>query len=174
MEKDQWLRLTDYATKHQISVSTLRRRIKTGEIKYRFADGKYLIHDSATPLMSEPMSPLSSFARQMTETATEAAPFMREMQERLNQLRGSTGQANEGKMGSQIVDEPIFASANRLVGELKKAYMNVLQEKEEQIIQLKEEVTDLKTLVRVLEVDNDRLRRYLEFYQENQLQLTTP
>jgi regulator of replication initiation timing len=39
--------------------------------------------------------------------------------------------------------------------------MNVLQEKEEQLIQLKEEVSDLKTLVRVLEDENERLRRIL-------------
>ena len=50
---------------------------------------------------------------------------------------------------------------SRLLNELKRAYTNVLQEKEEQLIQLKEEVADLKTLVRVLESDNDRMRRIL-------------
>ena len=47
--------------------------------------------------------------------------------------------------------ETILAAANNLVSEIKKAYSLVLQEKEEQILLLKEEVADLKTLVRVLE-----------------------
>lgn len=55
--------------------------------------------------------------------------------------------------------EPILTAANRLLTELKKAYTQVLQEKEEQIMHLKEEITDLKTLVRVLESDNDRYKR---------------
>lgn len=54
-------------------------------------------------------------------------------------------------------DEPILTAANRLLTELKKAYTQILQEKEEQILHLKEEVTDLKTLVRVLEAENERL-----------------
>ena len=56
-------------------------------------------------------------------------------------------------------DEPILTAANKLLNELKKAYSLILQEKEEQILHLKEEVSDLKTLVRVLESENDRLRR---------------
>ena len=51
-----------------------------------------------------------------------------------------------------------MTAANKLLNELKKAYTQILQEKEEQIFQLKEEVTDLKTLVRVLESENDRLK----------------
>ena len=56
-----------------------------------------------------------------------------------------------------VKDEPILTAANKLLNELKKAYTLILQEKEEQILQLKEELSDLKTLVRVLESENDRL-----------------
>lgn len=48
--------------------------------------------------------------------------------------------------------------AEKLVAELKSAYVLILQEKEEMILQLKEEVADLKTLVRILESENERLR----------------
>ncbi len=54
-------------------------------------------------------------------------------------------------------DEPILTAANRLLNELKKAYSQILQEKEEQIMQLKDEQADLKTLIRVLEGENQRL-----------------
>ncbi len=50
--------------------------------------------------------------------------------------------------------EPILTAANRLLTELKKAYAQVLQEKEETILLLKEECSDLKTLVRALESEH--------------------
>lgn len=56
-------------------------------------------------------------------------------------------------------NEPVLTAANKLLNELKKAYTQVLQEKEEQMMILKEEVSDLKTLVKVLESENDRLKK---------------
>lgn len=55
-------------------------------------------------------------------------------------------------------DEPILTAANKLLNELKTAYTQILHEKDEQIVQLKDEVSDLKTLVRVLESENERLK----------------
>jgi len=121
---DHWLLLTDYASKHRISVSTLRRRIKADQIKYKLDHGRYFILEDDAP------------------APAPVVPEFKELSE-----KGS--------------DEPILSSATRLLNELKRAYTNVLQEKEEQLIQLKEEVADLKTLVRVLESDNDRMRRIL-------------
>ena len=61
-------------------------------------------------------------------------------------------------LAKAVNEEPILTAANRLLTELKRAYTQILQEKEEQILNLKSEVADLKTLVRVLEGDNDRLK----------------
>lgn len=55
------------------------------------------------------------------------------------------------RISNEPLEESILATANKLLGELKKAYSQILQEKEQQILNLKEEVSDLKTLVRVLE-----------------------
>lgn len=55
-------------------------------------------------------------------------------------------------------DEPILNAANKLLSELKKAYSQILLEKEEEVCLLKEEIADLKTLVRVLESENARLK----------------
>lgn len=52
-----------------------------------------------------------------------------------------------------------WAATQSLLNEIKKAYSLILQEKEEQILQLKEEVADLKTLVRVLEDENSRIKK---------------
>ncbi len=54
--------------------------------------------------------------------------------------------------------ESVITAANRLLADLKKAYTQVLQDKELQIVSLKEEIADLKTLVKILESENDRHR----------------
>jgi hypothetical protein len=54
--------------------------------------------------------------------------------------------------------ESVLTAANRLLTDLKKAYTQVLQEKEQLISDLREENSDLKTLIKVLESENDRLR----------------
>ena len=50
-----------------------------------------------------------------------------------------------------------FHTAKALLDELKKAYMQSLQSKEDQIIQLKQQISDLKTLVMYLERENEKI-----------------
>lgn len=128
----------EYSNKYRVSLSTLRRRIKAGEIEYKFADGKYLIKDGPLQLSSTleavaPPSPVSPQVQSQPEPQPAAQPAPDQ--------------------------DPFWRSTQGLLNEIKKAYSLILQEKEEQILQLKEEVADLKTLVRVLEEENARLKR---------------
>ncbi len=43
-----WLSINEYSTIKNISVSTIRRRIKSGRVKHKFEDGKYYIFDTIT------------------------------------------------------------------------------------------------------------------------------
>lgn len=61
-------------------------------------------------------------------------------------------------LGNTEAGESVLTAANRLLTDLKKAYTQVLQEKEQVISDLREENSDLKTLIKVLESENDRLR----------------
>ncbi len=127
-----WLPLMEYSNKFRVSLSTLRRRIKAGEIEYKFADGKYLIKDGPLNLSSslEAVAPPTQVSPQVQTKETSA----------------------------QSDNDQFWRATQGLLNEIKKAYSLILQEKEEQILQLKEEVADLKTLVRVLEEDNGRLK----------------
>ncbi len=174
MTVEQWLSLTDYSSKYRVSVSTLRRRIKNNQIAHRFIDGKYMLLDTQPAELDhgyqqqqpldQVLNPSSAaeflrglgFEKSQEEFAAKATPLINEAQYKLDQLREAQ---QAGEAPSIPNEEPIISSATRLLSELKRAYMNILQEKEEQIIQLKEEVSDLKTLVRVLEDDNERMRR---------------
>ena len=132
LSTQNWLPLMEYSAKFRVSLSTLRRRIKAGEIEYKFADGKYLLRDGPLQVVhlgSETIAPPSQANAQSPTQTTEAADH------------GQFWHTTQG-----------------LLNEIKKAYSLVLQEKEEQILQLKEEVADLKTLVRVLEDENTRVK----------------
>lgn len=148
----QWLPITEYSAKHRISVSTLRRRIKANDIKYQFVEGKYLLLDEPVSTHQHHRPSLNS---EMKVTGATAHP---QTEEQVSPSLLGGGSASEG---------PILTAANKLLNELKKAYTQILQEKEEQLLQLKEEVTDLKTLVRVLESENESLKARLMSPRQN-------
>lgn len=150
-ETSTWLALMDYSTKYKVSVSTLRRRIKAEDIKFRFEDGKYFIID-------EPMSTHQRVHRPSQESDLAQVGTHQGNSQALSSLPDKPDISD--KIAKAKNDEPILTAANKLLTELKKAYTLILQEKEEQIFQLKEEVADLKTLVRVLESENDRLKGF--------------
>lgn len=132
-----WLALTDYSTKYKVSVSTLRRRIKAEDINFQLRDGKYFLID-------EPMSThLKHRPSQESEVEMMGAHI-------------ATPKSDKYFSHNMSKDEPILTAANKLLTELKKAYTQILFEKEEQILRLKEEVSDLKTLVKVLESENSK------------------
>jgi hypothetical protein len=132
----QWLPLLNYSTKYNISLSTLRRRIKARSIEYRLDQGKYFIlDDSQAPNKVEVQKPL---------VQQQQLPLQQHQQQHQNF-------APPFSQDTSFVEASVLTSANRLVEEIKAAYAKILQEKEELISQLKEEVVDLRMLVRVLE-----------------------
>lgn len=144
-----WLPLTEYSSKYKVSISTLRRRIKADDIEYQFTDGKYLISDS-------PLGTRQGLEARPSQDP-EHRPSLKDSSLTSTQVEKNLSYSEDSH--TTTMDEPILTAANRLLSELKKAYTLILQEKEEQILQLKDEVADLKTLVRVLESDNERLRQ---------------
>lgn len=138
-----WLPLAEYSMKHKVSISTLRRRIKAEDIQYRLEDGKYFIFDT------DPTATTTTTVenRMSNPTAEAHRPS----------LKSDSSAVMEASAKAE--GESVITAANRLLTDLKKAYTQVLQEKEEQIVSLKEEITDLRTLVRVLESENQRLNQ---------------
>ncbi|MEM7645358.1 MAG: hypothetical protein AAF203_00490 [Pseudomonadota bacterium] len=64
----------------------------------------------------------------------------------------------KASVGNSMSEETPFNTAKSVLDELKKAYRQSLQSKEDQIIQLKQQISDLKTLVMYLERENKRLQ----------------
>jgi hypothetical protein len=142
-----WLPLLNYSTKYNISLSTLRRRIKAKTIEFRLDQGKYLILDEGAQM---PLTPPDEGLRRK-ETSVAAAPkFPSELAQDISQ------EVSRNLSHSNFVEASVLTSANRLVEEIKSAYAKILQEKEEQISVLKEEIGDLRMLVRILEDSNQK------------------
>lgn len=136
-----WLSLTEYSNKHNVSISTLRRKIKSTEVEFRLDEGKYMILDS-----DEDAAQDSSVQR----TVSASENYRPSLKSDKNYSQHETKMVEQG--------ESVITAANRLLADLKKAYTQVLQDKEAQISELREENSDLKTLIKVLESENDRLR----------------
>ncbi len=132
-----WLPLAEYSLKNKVSISTLRRKIKASDIEYRLDDGKYLILDTEVATPAETHRP--SLSRDTVSATVSTVE------------KSTLAEATES-------GESVITAANRLLADLKKAYTQVLQDKEVQILNLKEDISDLKTLIKVLESENDRLR----------------
>lgn len=149
-----WLPLAEYSMKHKVSISTLRRKIKAADIQYRLDDGKYLILDSA----EEHRPSLDTTGRE-TALAENKNSTMHQTS-KPHPLTSSIVNADPKSVFTHANDsgESVITAANRLLSDLKKAYTQVLQDKEVQIHSLKEEISDLRTLIKVLESENDRLR----------------
>lgn len=151
---NSWLALTEYSNKHRVSISTLRRRIKAEDIRFRFEDGKYLILDEAPKktAVNEQQHRPSLNSEVIMRSAETAKQFSQPNEVEIQQLATTpTTQNNE-------TSESVLTAANKLLVDLKRAYTQVLQEKEEQIMYLKEELIDQKTLIKILESENSRLR----------------
>jgi hypothetical protein len=160
--ENAWLPLMDYSSKYKVSVSTLRRRIKAEDIKFRLDDGKYFIVD-------EPMSTHQRIHRPSPESDLAEVGTHQGNQEASISLPEKADISD--KIAKAKNDEPILTAANKLLTELKRAYTVILQEKEEQILYLKEEVSDLKTLVRVLDSENARLREQTDSQVREQVEV---
>ena len=125
-----WLPLIDYSNKHRISISTLRRRIKHETINFKLDEGKYFILDE---------TPDRSARGRKTDSV-------------VSPIENDSVVANEHQS-----PEPRLSPTHHVLEELKKAYTLILQEKEEQIRFLRDEISDLRTLIKVLEGENARL-----------------
>lgn len=144
MAQGNWLTLVEYSNRHKVSISTLRRKIKSNDLTHQFIDGKYYLLDNSLPTQRQASGP------ETIVPPTSSAPQDQEPQAPQQEPSPSTPQPPQTH---------VCETAETLLGELKRAYSMILQEKEELILQLREEVSDLQTLVRVLENEVQRLNQ---------------
>ena len=164
MGSQNWLSLMEYSAKYRVSISTLRRRIKAGELEFQFTDGKYLLKDTSLPVESAPagsevVAPPTQAKQPQIQLVTSApTPKIAVVQSAPVPPPPQAAPAKPINPTHSEVGPLVEKTVEKLLAEIKKAYMQILQEKEEQILLLRSEVSDLKTLVTVLEEQNNQLK----------------
>ncbi len=181
----EYLPLAEYSTKYRVSISTLRRKIKARDIEFVFSENKYLILDQPptahqrhrpSPTLSESALMGAVQAPRIGAVVVERAPLFsapapvpavarvpvaqvpKATEEDAARLREQFLQMQKKLTASKAHEESVVSAANKLLADLKKAYSQILQDKEEQILAHRQEIADLKTLVQVLESENARLQ----------------
>ena len=144
-----WLPLTEYAVKSGVSLSTIRRKIKSNTIPFKLEKGRYLI------LFQE--SEVST--RELTPVATIPTAAIAKLMEEPS--RPLTRPIPQTQLSADRWDFPLFDRAVKMISE---AFEHTLKEKDERIRLLEksnqeqdERLSELKTLVTVLE-DKYRVR----------------
>ena len=163
MNKEAWLQLSEYSNKYRVSVSTLRRRIKAGDIQYQFEDGKYWLPDRAIekyarnrPTAASASIPQVTIPDPMPEPVMEEVVLFNEGPEFPVSTETEIPLASDSS--SFVTRDEVLEITNNMISELKSAYVLVLQEKEAQIMEAKKEIADLKTLCHTLESENEKIK----------------
>ncbi len=129
-----WLPITEYSMKTGVSVSTIRRKIKTRALKSRVENGKYLILNENTDYEIRPDKDIT-----------------------INGLCDNRKKPNFSNI------EEIICFAEKSINTISELNRNIINEKdriikiqEDHIVKLREQLDDLKMLVSVLEKNSIR------------------
>ena len=122
-ENTDYLSLAEYSNRYHISVSTLRRKIKSGQLDFKLIHGKYYLPGP------------SKEGKRTKSSAFMPVPSFNETHEEKDLL------SEQNQRGDFLF----------MFNEVKKVYEQSLHDKDQQIIQLKQQIADLKTLVMYLE-----------------------
>lgn len=68
-----WISLVEYAHKKGISLSTLRRHIKSGKIPYKVDQGRYLLFDDSDSQTAKTTPSLESLQLELQQAREEVA-----------------------------------------------------------------------------------------------------
>lgn len=114
---ENWLPLLTYSTKYNVSISTLRRRIKSNQVKHKLEAGKYVLLDeaptdtevesappvvAAAPVSNVEMAALASAHKLVDELKIAYAKILKEKEDQISQLKEEVADL---KMLTRIMEE---------------------------------------------------------------------
>ena len=127
---NQWIPLIEYSQKHNISISTLRRRIRAGSIAFNLKEGKYFLKDHA-----------SSFALE---------DHLQKNPDPINKLKPAVSPALKVKSKTEkLIKKPDSAIENIL--RTQQELYQLILEKDKKIEVLQNQISEFNTLTSLLE-----------------------
>jgi len=138
-----WLPITEYSVKSGMSLSTIRRKIKSNSLAYRLDRGKYLIFFGDKELGDSPPKP----------TPMTKAPVAK-----VTESTGEKATLSRASHSEKVEKISRFSSEEEAFHMVSDAYEHALKEKDERIKLLEEKnrdledrLNELRLLVQVLE-----------------------
>lgn len=167
---DTWLSLNEYSNKYQVSLSTLRRRIKSDRVKFSFRHGKYFLKDVSLQDCNSISSPHTQKPSALKPKGREVLinkAFAVQQKEVLSQSdlsaysffnidknlaeTNTDSQTNTDSHSVLTSHKSVEPDQNLQLPPLQTDYELIIKTQKAQIIKLQTELADLETLVMVLE-----------------------
>lgn len=153
------LSLTEYSAKYDVSVSTLRRKIKKSSIINKMVDGKYFLPDlEYRELATQNVAP-PKLKEVVIAPPQEQRPLKKPSQK---EYKGEDLEPLLEVQFEENSQESTTEDKQNSFSDLKDAFRMILSEKEDQITTLKSYVADLQTLNKVFEAELERLEEKLK------------
>ena len=139
----QWLSLTEYSQKYNVSISTLRRRIRAGTITVKLEEGKYFIVDKRQDISVEQDQGLEtpekktedvdiqrqgSFINKLLNTQQEFHRLLTEKEKKIETLQNQISDFNNLV---SILEKKIL-NFNTLIANLKKENLKLKTQREQE------------------------------------------
>ena len=144
--QDDWVSISDYARKFNLSDITVRRRIKQGRINAELKNGKYYIRNIPMQLSPPPVQEATDYIQPFTPVATPVSPTL-------------------SVTSAPAISTDLTVFCDKYLAELKskelllvkkyeaelETYRIKIAKNENEIISLKQQIEDLQLLVKILE-----------------------
>ena len=150
----QWLSLTEYSSKYNVSISTLRRRIRSGQLSFNISFGKYFLKDQNLGRLKE------------TKEEIKNQEFNASIKNKIDNKEKDATQKDIVQKEIKSVGTEHFL-LDKLMDVQKKLYEKI-EAKELKILEQQTQIADLNTLVAFLENENKDLKSVL--HQEKEIE----
>ena len=181
---NQYLSLTEYSNKYNMSISTLRRRIRARHFPYNLRLGKYFLKDQSPVTLSKQQNAMQkkvserkvSFnsdekkvVSQMLESQIPSS-FLSTTTKQLKPGREEAAKNIENKKSKDDLSVLLLKDHSFLIKlmDSQKELYSQIEKKEEKINEQQDQIADLNTLVALLEKENKELKSLL--YQEKEME----
>ena len=165
----QFLSLTEYSNKYHISISTLRRRIRTGQIPFNVKCGKYFLEDQIPAVLKKLKTTKQNNGKKTDYNKKEVISKI--VEDKVVDSFFPEKQWKEGEKNIKTDSISKLPSEGSLLDKLidsQKELSSRIERKDLKINEQQNQIADLNTLVALLEKENKELKSLL--YQEEEME----
>ena len=157
----QYISLSAYSNKYNVSISTLRRRIRCGQVDTQFHSGKYFLKDESLESLLKTKRASAVTKKNKTDLKNISSTAKNFISTKEEALESKAKTFSSMSSFTQLKEKDNFFSFIQQFMEIQKKLYQKLEVKELQIQKLQDKVMDSNTLIALLEKENKELKSVL-------------